>query len=227
MTIYVAEGFCLGYNYYQPKDYSSRRRIDSILKILDPKFGESILDVGCGVGTFAFHSAKLGARAYGIDYSRESVNVANELCVRFGVKQNTRFILGSAITLPFKNACFDKIVSADFIEHITLKEKEELVKEIYRVLKPQGFVVVFTPNGIREKIGNFYWRIRNVLFSDKIPFTELHYGLTHRCEFEKICEKNNFTFKLAYEDTTRPYLAKIPLLRHILALNLLWIMKKG
>lgn len=214
-------------NYYQPKDNFSKRRIDIILKILDPKLGENILDVGCGVGTFVFHSARFGARAYGIDYSRESLKVANELCVRFGVKQNTGFILGSAIALPFRNECFDKIVAADFIEHITFKEKEELLKEIYRVLKPEGALVVFTPNGIRERIGDFYWRVRNLLFGDRIPFTELHYGLINRGAFEKICKENNFKFKLAYEDTTRPYLAKILLLRHILALNLLWVIKKA
>jgi len=214
-------------NFYEPKDLFEQRRIDIVMEALDPKPEEKILDVGCGVGTFAFHCAKLGAKTFGIDYSTESIRVANELCTRFGVSHNTTFAVGDATTLPYENEYFDKIVAADFIEHIGLSEKEALVKEMYRVLKPEGRAVVFTPNGMREKIGTFYWKIRNILFHHKIPTTELHYGLTHRHEFEKICTKYNFKFKLRYVDKTRPYLAKIPVLRNVLALNLLWIMRKA
>lgn len=213
--------------YYEPADLCEKRRINVVMEALDPKPKEKILDVGCGVGTFAFHCAKLGARTFGIDYSLESIKAANELCATFKANQNTTFVVGNATTLPYENGYFDKIVAADFIEHIALNEKELLVKEMYRVLKPKGMVVIFTPNGIREKISAFYWKIRNILFKDKIPSTELHYGLTYRSEFEMICKKYNFKPKLRYKDVTRPYLAQIPILRNVLALNLLWVMKKA
>jgi len=213
-------------NYYEPKGVAEKRRINIVMEALNPKPGEIILDVGCGVGTFAFHSAKLGAKAFGIDYSPESIKAANALCVRFGITQNVSFVVGDAAQLPYKNEYFDKIVTADFIEHITLNEKEALVREMYRVLKPEGIAVVFTPNGIREKIGYYYWKARNLLFRDRIPTTELHYGLTHKSEFEKICRRHHFKLRLQYEDVTRPFLGKIPLLRNVLALDLLWKMKK-
>ena len=211
---------------YVPKDVSGQRRIDIIIKALEPKAGEKILDVGCGVGAFTFHCAKSGAETSGIDYSPESIKVANELCARFGVSQNATFVIGNATRLPFVDGYFDKIIAVDFIEHITTDEKEILLKEVHRVLKPEGRVVIFTPNGIREKIGYFYWKMRNILFKDTIPTTKLHYGLTHKSEFEKICRRYNFSFKFRYEDVTRPYLAKIPLLRNVFALNLLWVMRK-
>lgn len=213
--------------YYEPKDLANKRRIEIVMEAIEPKPEEEILDVGCGVGTFAFHCAKMGARACGIDYSFESIKAANTLCARFGACQNATFAVGDATKLPFGDGYFDKIVAADFIEHMTLSEKEELVKEMRRVLKPEGMVVVFTPNGIREDMGAFYWRMRNILFKDNIPTTELHYGLTRRSEFEEICKKYDFKFKLRYFDTTRPYLARIPVLRNALALNLLWVMKKA
>lgn len=212
--------------YYEPINFIDKRRVDIVMKVLNPKPKEKILDVGCGVGTFAFHCAQFGARTFGIDYSLESIKVANKLCAAFKVNQNTAFVVGDATMLPYGNEYFDKIVAADFIEHITLSEKELLLKEMYRVLKPEGMAVIFTPNGIREDIGAFYWKIRNILFKDNVPKTKLHFGLTHRSEFEKICRECNFEFKLRYEDVGRPYLAKIPLLRNVLAYNLLWVMKK-
>lgn len=212
--------------YYEPKNVFAKRRIGIVMEVLKLKPEEKILDVGCGVGTFAFHCAKAGGRTFGIDYSSESIRVANELCAKFAVNDRTSFFLGSAMRLPFQNEYFDKIVAADFIEHITAEEKKELLKEMYRVLKPNGLIVIFTPNGTREKIGNFYWRIRNKLFYDEIPTAELHYGLTNRSEFEKMCRKNNFKLKISYRDVTRPFLANLPLVRRILALNLLFILQK-
>ncbi len=213
-------------HYYQPKERSEIARTDTVLQFLKPGQGETILDIGCGVGTLTFHSARRAAKAFGIDYSLESLKAATQLCAKFGVGPNTRFILGNSMNLPFKNGHFDKIVSADFIEHITDAEKDALVKEMYRVLKPQGVIIIFTPNSIREKIGEFYWRLRNALFADKIPYTELHYGLTYAGAFTKICRKNGFSCGVFYKDLTRPYLAAIPLARRALALNLLFTIEK-
>ncbi|MBI5233962.1 MAG: class I SAM-dependent methyltransferase [Deltaproteobacteria bacterium] len=213
-------------NYYEPVEIQSMRRIETVLNALNPQAGEKILDVGCGVGTFAFHAAKSGAFTTGIDYSVESIKVAEILAERYEMSDRMKFTTGNAISLPFENSSFDKIVSADFIEHITLEEKYPLCVEMCRVLKPGGLIVIFTPNGIREKIGDVYWHIRHFLFGDKVPTTDLHFGLTHKCEFEKILRQNNLNFKLLYTDTTRPYLAKLPLLKTVLGLNLLWIIKK-
>ena len=212
-------------NYYAPIEPPMKKRIEVVMSVLQPKPGENILDIGCGSGTFVFHCAKAGSFAIGLDYSFESIKAAKELCSRFGVGQNTGFVIADACNLPFKEVFFDKVVAADFIEHITFRQKEAVVEEVLRVLKPQGEAVIFTPNGTREKIGELYWKIRNIMFGDKLPKTELHFGLTNRKEFEKICGRNKFKFKLYYKDITRPYLAKIPFLRGLLALNLLWVLK--
>lgn len=212
-------------NYYRPQDISQKRRVEIVLKALSPKPGERILDMGCGVGTFAFHAAERKACSFGLDYSFESIKMAIELADEFNTAKNSNFLVGN-VTLPFRNSCFDKVVVADFIEHITLEDKDKLLSEVYRVLKPQGLAIIFTPNGIREKVSDFYWRLRHKIFNDKIPKTELHFGLTTRAEFEPLIKKYNFDFNLIYKDTTRPYLAKIPLVRNFLSLNLLWIVKK-
>lgn len=214
--------------YYEPKEAYSRKRIEIVLDALNPMPGEKILDIGCGVGTFAFHSAKRGAQTAGIDYSEESIKAAKILSSKFGVGEKTDFRVGSALQLPFEDSCFDKVVSADFIEHITHEEKVIFCKEMFRVLKPGGTAIVFTPNNIRESIGTFYWTIRHYLLKDTIPSNRLHYGLISRYGFEKILSRHPVSFTLRYIDITRTYFAILPLLKHILCLDLLWtIRKKG
>lgn len=213
-------------NYYEPREISSKRRIKVVLDAVAPRENDIILDIGCGVGTFAFHCANFGARAYGIDYSFESVKMAGALVHKFGVASRIKFILGNAMRLPFRDASFDKIIAADFIEHITHGDKDALLKEMQRLLKPGGAVVIFTPNGIRERIGDWYWRMRHAFFGETVPSTDLHFGLTTRSAFESLLKKNNFSSILRYVDITRPYLARLPLVRDFLALELLWILKK-
>lgn len=213
-------------HYYQPKEKSMQRRIELVLKLLNPGRQENILDLGCGVGTFAYHAAVAGALTSGVDYSVESIKMAQSLAEKYGLAQQIKYYLCDARKLCFPDNSFDKIISVDFIEHVSLKEKQQIIQEIYRVLKPKGQGLIFTPNGYREKLGEFYWWLRHVLFADKIPQNQLHFGLTNKFAIEKILRENNFSFKLFYADVTRPYLAQIPLLRAVLALNLIWVIKK-
>lgn len=213
-------------NYYVPKEVNMKRRIELVLEAVNAKDSEKILDIGCGVGTFAFHTAQKGATSFGIDYSWESIKMAVKLVRKFNVAEKNHFLVGNTFILPFKDSFFDKVIAADFIEHITFEEKDKFLSEIYRVLKPKGLEIIFTPNGIREKIGEVYWKCRHLVFRDKIPTTDLHFGLTNKLQFEPLIRKYKFNFRLLYKDITRPYLAKIPLIRNFLSLNLLWILKK-
>lgn len=213
-------------NYYEPKDPSMQRRVKMVLGMIDPKPGERILDIGCGVGTFAYRCARAGAHSIGIDYSTESIKAARALSAKYGAGENSGFVVADCKAVPFGDLYFDKIIAADFIEHITDEDKSKMLGEIKRLLKPGGIAVIFTPNGVREKIGGIYGKLRHALFGKKIPVTGLHFGLTTKADFEKLCKTNSLAYALSYEDTTRPYLAKLPFIRRFLALDLLWVLKK-
>jgi SAM-dependent methyltransferase len=159
-----------------------------------------------------------------MDYSFESIKAALALTARYQAKP--QFLVADGVRVPFAARCFDKIVAADFFEHVTLADKDAILKEMMRVLKDTGSAIIFTPNGIREKLGEFYWKGRHILSGDKIPKTDLHFGLTTRSEFGRLLHNNGFSFRLYFHDVTRPYLARIPGMRRILALNLLWVIRK-
>ena len=55
-------------------------------------------------------------------------------------------IKGSAFDLPFRDNYFDLVYSGQSIEHITEPECDTVLREVYRVLKPNGFFCVDTPN---------------------------------------------------------------------------------
>ena len=212
-------------NYYDPKDAALRRRVDIILSFLSPRPGDTILDVGCGVGTFAYHSARMGARACGVDYSSESIAVAKRLAGDFGVSGRVEFICCDAAgRLPYADASFDKAVAADFMEHIDDTQKRSAIAEISRVVKPGGDIIVFTPNAVRESIG----ALKNALaalFGFPVSETRLHYGLTDRFSFESMLRAADLAFERRFFDPTRPYLGKIPLLNELLSLDILWAIK--
>lgn len=212
--------------YYEPREDSEKRRIVIILDYLDPRHAEKILDIGCGVGAFVFHAAKRGADGFGVDYSRESVKMAKQLVSRYAIEGSADFVAAEVFHLPFKDAAFDKITAVDFIEHIRLDEKGFFLSEVRRVLKDNGYAVIFMPNKMREDISAFYWEARRLFFRHKAPKNELHYGLINKADFEKLLKKHGFVFDFHYYDTTKPYLAMWPLLKHYLSLNLLWVIRK-
>jgi 2-polyprenyl-3-methyl-5-hydroxy-6-metoxy-1,4-benzoquinol methylase len=209
-------------NYYKPKDRWAKNRIDAVLNALDPQANELILDIGCGVGTFSYRIALAGGYSIGIDYSIESIKVAKELAGKFGLSKKTIFIVSNATASPFKSKFFNKIVCADFIEHIGHSDKILLLDEIGRVVKDEGAIVIFTPNGIREWLGCIKRRLISVLNKKPAAETRLHFGLTNRFAFERLLKQKGFFFKRYYVDASRPILASIPLLKEALSMHILW-----
>jgi ubiquinone/menaquinone biosynthesis C-methylase UbiE len=101
--------------------------------------GETILDVGCGVGaTPAFIAREYGCRVYGIDIREHMVERANETAQREGVPDLVQCRVGDAQDLPFENDRFDAVIT----ESVTAfpEDKQKAVREYVRVTKPGGFV---------------------------------------------------------------------------------------
>ncbi len=93
-----------------------------------------ILDVGCGSGILLENLEKYG-ETYGIDSSKEAIN----LCKKRGLKN---IKLTSAGKLPFKNNYFDLITAIDLLYHKKIKNDLKVIKEMKRILKPKGRLVI-------------------------------------------------------------------------------------
>lgn len=99
-----------------------------------------ILDIGCGDGYLMSRVSSCGDEVIGIDPEPAGVTLAADKLRRFG---NCSVLQASAYALPFADDDFDVALLADVIEH--LERPAESLREISRVLKPDGTLLVTTP----------------------------------------------------------------------------------
>jgi ubiquinone/menaquinone biosynthesis C-methylase UbiE len=104
--------------------------------------GESVLDIGCGAGADTFVAAKMvGAegRVIGIDMTPEMLARARKNLQEISL-QIVSFHKASAEELPFRDESFDVVISNGVFNLIP--DKARALKEVFRVLKPHGRMMI-------------------------------------------------------------------------------------
>ena len=123
-------------------DIASHVRFPIIINLCDPKRSDLILDVGCGLGVYSNTIAmKTGAKCIGIDLNVENLRKAN--LISNALKLNSKFHFMNATKIQFPSESFDKVLCIEVLEHI--KDDNQVLAEIARVLKPGGTLVLSTP----------------------------------------------------------------------------------
>ncbi|HEY6437452.1 MAG TPA: class I SAM-dependent methyltransferase, partial [Ignavibacteriaceae bacterium] len=108
-----------------------------------------ILDIGSGNGKLAIAMAKKGNVVTGLDVSKIAIQAAQEFHNKIAPDTPVGFKFGDARELPFADNTFDYITSQDLVEHISENDFEVHLAEVYRVLKPRGRYVFWTPSELR------------------------------------------------------------------------------
>jgi SAM-dependent methyltransferase len=139
--------------------YAGRRRIiasflEGICKDLETS-RPRILDVGCGTGANLELLTEFG-EVEGVDISQEALSFCRE-------RGFTNVRHGAAERLPFADGSFDVVTALDVIEH--LDDDLGSLKEIHRVLRPGGRVLLFVPAfmflwGVQDDVSNHRRRYR-------------------------------------------------------------------
>lgn len=92
--------------------------------------GSSVLDLGCGAGMLALLKRK-GVTLYGVDLSPEGALASR--------RNGYDFTCAAELTrLPFADGSFDYAVSLDVLGHVGFGEKDAVLSEVRRVLRPGG-----------------------------------------------------------------------------------------
>ncbi len=107
----------------------------NLLRLLNLKKGEKVLDVACGSGFFTREFVKVGAEATGLDIGRELVLIAKQK------DSQSKYLVGNAEKMEsITSAYFDAAVIVLALQNI--KNYQNAISEIARVLKPGGRLLV-------------------------------------------------------------------------------------
>lgn len=115
--------------------YGKYRLVLGLLKPWLPAYPCRIFDAGCGPGHFMELLKQYGT-IIGTDYSLERVQFCRTEHLAETAQADLRAV-------PFRSESFDLITTIDTIEHI--KEDQQALKELHRVLKPGGLLAVTVP----------------------------------------------------------------------------------
>jgi SAM-dependent methyltransferase len=118
--------------------------------------GERVLDMGCGAGRHAFEMFRRGADVVAFDQDGDELAGVLELFgamreageVPIGAEADIK--QGDALSLPFADGEFDRVVAAEVLEHIP--DDTTAMAELSRVLRPGGTIAVTVPRWLPERI---------------------------------------------------------------------------
>lgn len=112
--------------------------VDSVYSLDNPE--AKVLDVGCGNGSISFALGSLGFDVLGIDIDPESIKIAR---TKNGFR-NVSFQVYDANNFSIEEG-YDAIICSEVLEHLT--RPEELVRNLYTILKKDGILIATVPNG--------------------------------------------------------------------------------
>lgn len=112
------------------------RRLQMILQAANDGIHGFVLEDGCGVGMYVRHLAPYANQVFGLEFDFERAQEAQQY--------SDRILCGAGEQLPYPDRTFDVVLSNEVIEHV--RDDRLVVREMVRVLRPGGRIVLFCPN---------------------------------------------------------------------------------
>ena len=128
------------------------------LKLVQPKFGQSVLDIGFGTGNNLAFFKELGLKATGIDSSKPMLDIAAK---KLGT--DVELHLGCAEELPFNNNSFDIVTLITVLEFVT--DPTKVLKEATRVAREQVYLGILNKTSLLAIIRRIKGRFRDSIYN--------------------------------------------------------------
>jgi len=119
------------------------RRVKMLSSHLKP--GMTVLELGCGTGSFTRELARSGADVVAIDVSPDLLEIAKANCSA----PNVQYQIQNAYVLSYSEGMFDSVVGSSVLHHL---EVEKALRDVYRALKPGGTIYFTEPNMLNPQI---------------------------------------------------------------------------
>ncbi|WP_370476973.1 bifunctional demethylmenaquinone methyltransferase/2-methoxy-6-polyprenyl-1,4-benzoquinol methylase UbiE [Tamlana flava] len=119
-------------------DIKWRKKVVNIIAESNP---QTILDIATGTGDLAINLAETNAnKIVGLDISSGMLAIGKQKVQKKGLESKIEMVLGDSEKMPFEDNTFDAITVAFGVRNF--ENLENGLKEIYRVLKPNGTFVI-------------------------------------------------------------------------------------
>ncbi|MDT9179479.1 MAG: methyltransferase domain-containing protein [Limnospira sp. PMC 1238.20] len=103
--------------------------------------GKSVLDIASGEGYGSAILSQTASSVVGVDIDISSIEFAQQ---KYQYQSNLKFLVGGCDSIPLVSESIDVVVSFETIEHHD--KHEEMMKEIKRVIKNDGILIISSPN---------------------------------------------------------------------------------
>jgi|GEM_PF-1263729 len=183
-------------NIYKKMMYMTR--VQKAMEFMDPKSSDNILEIGCGEGYYTNKLLEKTNNVTATDIAEKFLEKARKNTDNRAIK----YIACPAEKLPFPDNFFDKVFISEVIEH--LLDWEVGIKEIFRVLKPGGYVVITTPS--KFSYFNILCHVR-IMLKNK-PFDGDHIREFSRPELSKLIKNYFVVDKYGYTNYFPVFLPK-------------------
>lgn len=144
-------------------DKAQEDKLELICKKIGLKQGMTVLELGCGWGSFAKYAAeKYGASVIGYTVSKEQVRLGQELCK--GLPVDLRLD-------DYRNASgkYDRVISIGIMEHVGYKNYRSYMELVDRTLKDDGIAFIHTIGGNISKTFANAWTDKYIFPNGMIP----------------------------------------------------------
>ncbi len=116
--------------------------LDEVVVRAEAKGYEKVLDIGTGTGNLAIKFLEKGCRVVGLDPSSKLLAMAENKALEWSGRFQVKLCEDPFLKIPFPDATFNIVASTYAIHHLTDDAKRLSVREMKRVLKPGGRIVI-------------------------------------------------------------------------------------
>ena len=135
--------------------------------------GQSILDFGCGSGTYTIPAAKLvgrNGRIYALDVNQGALEKLSRKAEKEGLDNIVTLLSSGNVDIPIENETLNHVLLIDVLQEIS--DKDTLLEGVHRSLKPDGLMAVYPmhidSNEVIRLASNVKFRLKGKKFQEQI-----------------------------------------------------------